>query len=119
MPEKKVWNSQQHPIICDTHGTYLKPNKSLWVADNQILEGLINQKLVVVLGERAENIPSSAPAEVVEETPAPKTRSSRSKKITEETPEQEQEVEVQLPEASNTEVIEEAPAEAILPEDEQ
>jgi hypothetical protein len=119
MPEKKVWNSQEHPIICDTHGTYLKPKKSLWVADNEILEGLINQKLVVVVGERAESIVISEPAQVAEETPSMKTRSSRSKKNTEETPEQEQEVEVQLPEASNTEVIEEAPTEAILPEDEQ
>ena len=115
MPEKKIWNAQEHPIICDTHGTYLKPKKSMWVADNAILEGLVNQNLVVVVGERAEAGVTESASEVQETKP----RSSRSKKITQETPEQEQEVEVQLPEESNTEVVEEVPAESILPEDEQ
>lgn len=115
MPEKKVWNTQEHPIICDAHGTYIKPKTSLWVADNEILEGLVIQKLVAIIGERSE----TAEAEIQAENPAPKARSGRSKKITEETPEQEPEVEVQLPEESNTEVIEEATAEAILTEDEQ
>ena len=108
MSEKKVWNAKEHPIICDANGTYIKPKKSLWVADNTVLEGLVNQGFVVILDERQEELAAS-----------PKARTTRSKKITEETPEQEQEVEVQLPEESSGEVIDEVATESILTEDEQ
>lgn len=108
MSEKKVWNAKEHPIICDANGTYIKPQKSLWVADNTVLEGLVNQGFVVILDERQKE-----PAE------APKTRTARSRKIAEETPEQKQEVEVQLPEESSGEVIDEVVTESILTEDEQ
>jgi len=70
MSEKKVWNAKEHPIICDANGTYIKPKKSLWVADNTVLEGLVNQGFVVILDERQEELAAS-----------PKARTTRSRKL--------------------------------------